>query len=192
MSSGPWRSVGGKDSASNGPDGSDRDFRHGSEKITKRVTLTRRDVQAATRLLDVLAGWNDDGQEPAKNTAETVVTGRFPDRKLLVEHARRSLAGRSLRSRFFNKDMFGEAAWDMLLALYVAKQSGTRHTVSALVNLSGVAPTTALRWLDFLQTEQLVSRRSSPTDKRVFYVEPTDKALTALDAYFSATMAPTI
>jgi DNA-binding MarR family transcriptional regulator len=85
--------------------------------------------------------------------------------------------------------MFGEAAWDMLLALYVTEMSGARHTVSGLVDLSGVPPTTALRWLDFLEQEQLVARRPNPLDGRVFFIEITEKAREALDAYFSETAA---
>lgn len=37
---------------------------------------------------------------------------------------------RAGRSRFFNSTMFGEAAWDMLLALYVTEASVARHILS--------------------------------------------------------------
>ncbi len=191
MSSGSWESSGaGKISASTEPDVTNLDFRHGSEKIGKTITLTEREVRAATDLLRALAGGEDRGRELAKIPKDMFAIDAPHDRKTLAEHARLTFAKRSLRSDFFNKDMFGEAAWDMLLALYVAEQSGTRHTVSGLASLSGVATTTALRWLDFLQTEELVARRSSPIDRRVFYIELTDKAREGLDAYFSATMTP--
>ena len=83
--------------------------------------------------------------------------------------------------------MFGEAAWDMLLALYATDQSGGRHSVTGLVNLSGVPPTTALRWLNFLEKEQLVTRTPNPHDGRVFRVELTEEARDARVTYFSGT-----
>ncbi len=75
----------------------------------------------------------------------------------------------------------------MLLALYVTEHS-TRLTVSGIVSLSGVPPTTALRWLDFLECkERLVSRRPNPVDGRAVFIELTDDARNALDVYFSGT-----
>ena len=189
MSSGSWESSGaGKISTSNEPDATDLGFGHGSGKIGKTITLTEREVRAATELLKALARGEDSGRVLPKIADDLIATDLSHDRKSLAEHARLAFANRSLRSEFFNRDMFGEAAWDMLLALYVAEQSGTRHTVSGLASLSGVATTTALRWLDFLQTEQLVARQSSTTDRRVFYIELTDKGREGLDAYLSAMM----
>ena len=191
MTSGSWESSdAGRISASIEPDGTDLDHPHGLGKVGKTITLTEREFRAATQLLRALAGGHDRGRVLEK-IADEILTSDVPDnRKSLAEHARLTFADRSLRSKFFNKDMFGEAAWDMLLALYVAEQSGTRYTVSGLAGLSGVATTTALRWLDFLQTEELVARRASPIDRRVFYIELTDKGREGLDAYFSATMTP--
>jgi DNA-binding MarR family transcriptional regulator len=192
MSSRSWESSGaGKSSAANEPSAPEFDFRHRSGKIGKTITLTEREVRAASQLLKALAGGQEPRRELAKIPDEMLASDVSHDRKSLAENARLTFANRALRSEFFNKDMFGEAAWDMLLALYVAEQSGTRHTVSGLASLSGVATTTALRWLDFLQTEELVARQSNPIDRRVFYVELTDKGREGLDAYFSATMTRT-
>jgi DNA-binding MarR family transcriptional regulator len=192
MSSRSWESSGaGKISAANEPGATDFDFRHGSGKTGKTITLTEREVRAATQLLRALAGGQEPGRVLAKIADEMLAGDVSHDRKSLAENARLTFANRSLRYEFFNKDMFGEAAWDMLLALYVAEQSGTRHTVSGLASLSGVATTTALRWLNFLQTEELVARQSNPIDRRVFYIELTDKGREGLDAYFSALMTRT-
>lgn len=124
---------------------------------------------------------NDDQADAGENVREAV--GR--DRTHLVERARRVFLSRARRQRHFNSAMFGEAAWDMLLALYVLKPSIAPPTVSGLVSLSGVPASTALRWLDYLEKERLVARHPSPTDRRVFHIELTDKALHSLDAHFS-------
>jgi len=161
-----------------------------SETVLRTVTLSDREIRAAAKLLNVLVGVEDDrGRELTRIAEKGGVRGSHHDHRFLVEHARQTFANRAQRTRFFNNAMFGEAAWDMLLALYATEQSGSRHTVSGVVNLAGVPPTTALRWLDFLEQEQLITRKPNPTDRRVSYVGLTDKAREALDAYFSETVA---
>jgi DNA-binding MarR family transcriptional regulator len=167
------------DSGDEGPDG---EF-----DVTRRtVTLSESELRAAARLLEVIVGVGGDrGKELTKLAQSNVPASCNPARELLVEFARQTFVQRARRSQNFHQAMFGEPAWDMMLALYVTEQSQARHTVSGLVNLSGVSATTALRWLDFLEKEELTARRPSPTDRRVFYIELTDKGRDALDAFFS-------
>lgn len=123
--------------------------------------------------------------------AETAEHGYQPssfDPEALTQLARRMLLARRRRTRTFNKCMFGEPAWDMLLALYVSRSSGPRYSVSQLSTLSGSPPTTALRWLDYLAKEQLIVRAPNPTDRRSDFVEMTDKGRTALEQYLSETL----
>ena len=166
-----------------------RDPGHGSKDPGKTITLADRDVQAAARLLTAIVGVdNDRGRELTNLAKADLIESLSHDKMVLVERARQAYVNRARRSQIFNSVMFGEAAWDMLLALYVTDQSGSRHTVSGLTELAGVPPTTALRWLNFLEvTEELVSRKPSPLDRRVFRVELTDKARTLLDTYLSGT-----
>lgn len=153
----------------------------------KTITLSDNEIRAAARLLNAIVG-DDRGKELAKLTPVTFQSTVSPDRAVLIERAQQTFVNRARRSKNFNADMFGEAAWDMLLALYVTENAAW-HTVTGLINLSGVPPTTALRWLDFLEKkEELVSRRPSRSDGRVHLVELTDKARDALDAYFSGTV----
>lgn len=159
----------------------------------KTITLSNRDFQAVARVLNLLVGAGSRRQEDCAAIGNHLTpSASTPIRDLLVDRARQEFANRARRSRIFGGAMFGEGAWDMLLGLYVAERSGTRHTVSRLTEISGVPSTTALRWLDFLENkEHLVGRRASPTDKRVFFVELTDRGRAALDLYFSGT-APTL
>jgi DNA-binding MarR family transcriptional regulator len=84
--------------------------------------------------------------------------------------------------------MFGEPAWDMLLVLYMSEQHGSRPTISSLTQFSGARPTTALRWLDYLEAQQLIGRETHPTDRRAALVWITDKAREALDSYLCETL----
>ena len=154
-----------------------------------RVALSASDLDAAARLLSLLLRAEGDRVPDQPTDAQAAGWPTLTaDRAILVERARRAFVNRARRSGNFSKAMFGEPAWDMLLALYATEHSA-RHTVSEIVNFSGVPPTTALRWLDFLENkEQLVVRRPSATDKRVCLIELSDKARDALDLYFSGTV----
>ncbi|MFL6753357.1 MAG: hypothetical protein ACJ8FI_00620, partial [Sphingomicrobium sp.] len=50
------------------------------------------------------------------------------DRRQLVLKVRAVMSERKRRIRFFSRVMFGEPAWDMLLALYITDFSGGRQT----------------------------------------------------------------
>jgi DNA-binding MarR family transcriptional regulator len=95
---------------------------------------------------------------------------------------------RRARIPIFNKSMFGEPAWDMLLELFINVDYGARHSVGRLCDLSGAPPTTALRWLDYLEKEKLVSRQANPTDRRTEFVEITEKGRSAMEQYLSGTL----
>ena len=152
----------------------------------KTIMLSDREIRAAARLLNALVG-DDRGKEFSKLAQVNFQTTGNHDRAILVERARQTFVNRARRGRNLNSVMFGEAAWDMLLALYATEHS-TRYTVTGLVNLSGLPHTTALRWLDFLEKkEELVTRSPSLSDRRIHHIELTDKARDALDAYFSGT-----
>lgn len=96
------------------------------------------------------------------------------------------ISARQLRYRFLPRPMFGEPAWDMLLSLYVTSPSDARQTVSNLSSYSEAPPTTALRWIDFLEGQEYVTRRPSNCDLRVVFVELTAKGRDAIEAYLVA------
>ncbi len=96
------------------------------------------------------------------------------------------LNSRRKRLQFFNAAMFGEPAWDMLLALCACEEFAAPPTVSALGAASGAPATTALRWLSYLENQGLVTRHGSLHDQRVQLVELTEKARGLLNDFFSA------
>ena len=138
----------------------------------RAVTLSSRDIRDAVRVLSRLAEY-----------AETEGGG---GRELLIARARRLMAERRKRIGIFGISMFGEPAWDMLLVLYT-EHGAQRLTVGKLVDAAGHAPTTAIRWLDYLETQGFIRREAHPVDRRSNFVELADKGFNALDAYFSET-----
>lgn len=151
----------------------------------RTITISERDIRAAAQLLEVLASDGDRGRELTLLARGNLHTIGSSDRSVLVERARQMYVNRARRTRVFNSKMFGEPAWDMLLALYVTDQALAHHTVSGLVSLSGAPHTTAIRWIDLLIQEGLFTRKPSPFDARVFWIGLTEEARQDLDAYFA-------
>ena len=150
----------------------------------RSVTLSRKDLSAARRLLSLLVG-ADRQAAHALETPSPLPTARVGDRTIFVTRARAAFKNRRRRIAVFGQSMFGEAAWDMLLALYIMDMSEARQTVGDLMKLAGTPATTANRWLGYLVSHGLVRKGDHPTDARTSFVSLTDKARAKMDEYFS-------
>lgn len=151
----------------------------------RTVTLSRRDLSAARRLFNLL--FTDDRAARGFEAPPTVPIETAAERGTLVARARDEFDNRRRRVGVFGQSMFGEAAWDMLLALYILDESGQRQTVGGLMQFAGSPTSTAKRWLDYLAAHDLVRREPHPTDRRTDFVSLTDKAREKLDLYLSGT-----
>jgi DNA-binding MarR family transcriptional regulator len=152
----------------------------------RTIKLSRKDVRAARRLLQLLLGVDRHILELGDNDAAQVST-RYSSRAVLIARARTDFENRRRRIKVFGQSMFGEAAWDMLLALYIMDASGPRQTAGDLMRLAGTPTTTASRWLAFLIAHGLAARSEHPTDARTSFVSLTDLGRTKMDEYFSGT-----
>jgi len=88
-------------------------------------------------------------------------------------------AVRRRRDTLFGSDLFGEPAWDILLDLYVAEQSGRMLALSTVGALAGVPQTTAFRWMSQLLERGYIMRRADPNDARrgFIHLSPTGQTL---------------
>lgn len=122
-------------------------------------------------------GDSDDG------SARLVRASRppLPDPRLV----RRIIRQRQLRARFFDGDLFGDPAWDMLLDLTAARAEHTRVSVTSLCIASGVPPTTALRWIGQMTDAGLLERVEDETDRRRAFIALTEKAADGMARYFA-------
>lgn len=103
----------------------------------------------------------------------------------LLRIAMRLHALRDGRVEFFSPDMFGEAAWDMLLALYIAQGRGYSMKVSDVCAESRCPQTTALRWLKYLEDEGLVAKRPNPFHNGSSMVEISATGADRLNRYLA-------
>jgi DNA-binding MarR family transcriptional regulator len=141
-----------------------------------KIALSESDVREAARLLRVFAraignqASGDDRQQLARDD--------------LIERARIILDSRRTRALFFSPSMFGEPAWDIMLALYTTEG---RHPLGRLAEWAETPPSTAVRWIEYLEKKLLVEREPHPNDKRIVFVKLSKKGRKLLDDYLSST-----
>lgn len=92
---------------------------------------------------------------------------------------------RELRAKFFEDELFGEPAWNMLLDLFHQVSRGRVVSITSACIASRVPATTALRWVGIMIDQGLVERSGDPIDRRRAFLSLTPGALTKLNQYFS-------
>jgi DNA-binding MarR family transcriptional regulator len=87
--------------------------------------------------------------------------------------------------QLFGEGLFCEPAWDVLLDLYI--NHGREKTISvSSACLASAAPTsTALRHVSELVRRRLVVRSPHPHDRRVFVLQMSQQAVTAMETLLS-------
>lgn len=103
-----------------------------------------------------------------------------------VRDVREMIRARRLRDRFMPSDLFGEAAWDMLLDLMAARIEGSQVAVSSLCIAAAVPPTTALRAIRGMTERGLFVRVADDHDKRRIFIELSENTADAMRGYLSA------
>lgn len=93
---------------------------------------------------------------------------------------------RQRRREFFDGDLFGEPAWDILLDLYICDKQGKRVSVTAACLGAGVPETTALRWLKQLERQGLLLREADRQDGRRCFVRLSELGYAKMTAYLQA------
>lgn len=107
-----------------------------------------------------------------------------PEREHLVKAAIKAIQLRGFRNKHFPHGIFGEPAWDVLLAIYAHEHLSRAITISQVARVSGLSGSSALRWINQLARLQLVARSQDPFDRRTAQVMLTDTGRRALDRFF--------
>ena len=149
---------------------------HEKDEELEGVTLSPRDVRNAVRLLELLKTQRSTPNE-SRSREDLLATARF------------SLEARRGRVEHFSPAMFGEPAWDLLLALYVTQADTPAPAVSSLAKTAGIAITTAFRWIDYLEEKRLIERERSSEDGRALTVALSEDGRARLEGYFADVLA---
>lgn len=127
------------------------------------------------------------GDQPHRDYRSSQNADQPPPLPNYAEIAERTYRNRRRRAEIFADDtLFGEPAWDILLDLFVAAEKGKRVAVSSACIGAGVPNTTALRWLNVLETRGLVEREDDNRDARRSFVRLTTRGHTLMREYFSS------
>lgn len=159
----------------------------GNSDIAKTVSLTEKDLKDAARLFKLLVdpampGNGLAGLFPPKDKA----SASGEDRETLTSRARSVLNSRRIRKRYFQSEIFGEPAWEILLALYITEESDARLTMTKLAEWIEAPLTTVVRWVKALEEQSLVKRVEHPTDRRIIFIRLLETGRNALDSYLLA------
>jgi hypothetical protein len=143
----------------------------------------RRLSEEVARIAGALAELSSSARSAARLTARDLPPVPA-DQQVTAEMVRNLIRVRRLREQFFPRDLFADPAWDMLLDLMAARLEQSRVAVSSLCIAAAVPATTALRWIRTLSEQGLFVRRQDPEDGRRVFIELSDTAAEALNAYF--------
>jgi hypothetical protein len=102
-------------------------------------------------------------------------------RQLLLQRARSTMEMRQLRHKFFNPAMFGEPAFDILLALYATDARPPMVPLRVLSPQIGISEYSAIRWLKFLVSEGLALSAGGNGDRGSVQAAITAKGRAAMD-----------
>lgn len=149
----------------------------GNDSREPTVVLSESDAREAARLFKLLAGAIGD---------TAAGHGLVASRDDLVLRARVILNSRRQRTRYFNRAMFGEPGWDVLLVLYVTERADGRQPIGRLAEWIQTPLSTVVRWVDYLVKERLVAREPHPTDKRIIFIRLRQKGRELLERYLGA------
>jgi DNA-binding MarR family transcriptional regulator len=126
------------------------------------------------------------GPEVASGIGGAKAQSALPDPRMI----RQMIANRQARTRFFDPELFGDPAWDMLLDLAAAHGERAQVSVTSLCIAAGVPATTALRWLSQMVESGIFIRVPDPADKRRAFIALSDKAIGAMAGYFASLRTP--
>lgn len=125
--------------------------------------------------------------EVARAEAERLLaqSRRLPTRRELCRLACRIYDARRARDRMLDQQLFGEPAWDILLAVYCLPARGEMLSVTAVAHAANVPITTGHRWQRILMEKGLIERGPKELDARCQLVRLTQSGRAMLEQYLT-------
>jgi DNA-binding MarR family transcriptional regulator len=136
------------------------------------------------RMLSALADAAEEkalGKPQGPSLATKVIAAEINTRQRL---ATEMFEARRRREAFFDSEMFGEPAWDILLKLYALDAIGRAwRPAKEVLSYAGATPTTATRWLGTLVEAGLIERDKTDLDRRLALYRITESGLSLMHKY---------
>jgi len=106
------------------------------------------------------------------------------DQDIIFRTARRLFEERQLRSEHLPlNDLFGEPAWDILLFLFISQAKGKGAKIGNLSRASRMPVTQALRWLEKLESKQMVFAYRDEDNSDEVFVRLTSEGRSSMTRY---------
>lgn len=103
-----------------------------------------------------------------------------------VQLAQFWLIGMRLREAIFEKDLFFDPSWEILLDLHSADARNEKLKITNLSAMAHLPPSTTGRWARVLASRGLIVREKDPEDRRRIFVCLSDEGRTLMQTYFRA------
>lgn len=101
----------------------------------------------------------------------------FPEKLSLINIAFELHELEKIKRQVLPEKLLFDPVWNILLDLFVEHSKDWPVSISAACVASGVAPTTALRYIEGLERDGLLQRRTDPNDVRKKYIYLTKSSL---------------
>lgn len=158
--------------------------REDSPKLSDSSTNVTEPTSESIRLqIDLRLTLDEVAEASAQDLRSTA--RRVPSRRELSQLACRIYDARRTRDRMLARQLFGEPAWDMLLALYCLPARGELLGVTALTLAAEIPQATGHRWQAVLTDEGMIERGPPQFDARRQNVRLTAKGRTLLETYLA-------
>jgi hypothetical protein len=124
-------------------------------------------------------------QTSSLNRRPAIVADDGEERATARARAECLYAERRRRDALFPDGLFGEPAWDLLLAMFVARDRNQAMILCKAYKAAGVTDTTGRRLLDRMEADGLITRRRAPRSRKMRIVELTELAVERLTDYLA-------
>lgn len=133
--------------------------------------------------IDVRLGASDLAFFEPVNSSDD--TSAAPTPEQLAELASRIYESRRIRSKVLDPDLFGEPAWDILLAVYCLPARGERLSITDVSLAADLPQATSHRWQQILAQRELLDHFPDEQDRRRSFVKLSDKGRELLELYLT-------
>ncbi|MGN6498555.1 MAG: MarR family winged helix-turn-helix transcriptional regulator [Tsuneonella sp.] len=140
------------------------------------------DITGASELLGLLGPFVDRVAQLLGEDASSAEELQPPVRKREIPEGEaaaifdRIYRARRAREKVMGRELFADAAWDILLDLAVQEALGKSVSISSICIAAHVPTTTALRYVTEMEKKGLLERRADSMDARRKFIALTDRA----------------
>ncbi|WP_417593931.1 MarR family transcriptional regulator [Parasphingorhabdus sp.] len=105
----------------------------------------------------------------------------------LIDRAKKHLHWGRLKSRTLDagNGLFADSCWNMCLDIYICGLKGERVTVSAIAHSSGIPMTTAMRYINVMVGQGLITKTPNPADNRMIFVSTSEDCMNKIACLLS-------